>query len=456
MFVNASSMDRNAPRTTTKDDPNVVGEDTPSIPATNSHDQLDEQRQRMENIRKRLREHQRQSLAHRRNIVEIDKNNSTNGDAIGVQREKHQRAGQPSDVFAYPSEDQHTNRSTQNSDVTSEFDYNAFDTTLNAMHEFDEHSTAAPLGSSTVPIPQPATSGTARKKTPRSTTPKPRQLRVTRDRNRTLHARPRARRVNRSQESPATSVNPNGSPDMALVDNQFESFSQSGYTPPNIANITNYATRTQSRVTRAKRVISDHLGSHYLTHQNISSLQRDVKPLALLVRNVSQTLRDVALGGSSANTQLESTLCDMLLGVLEQWHVVVKDCIAHSQRTHRFLEAMYQHLHNLTDSVDNIQAGFLHRQCHMANAAGHVAVVHGIIARRQAAETEQASGIVRPTGLWGNAAQLNQLPMFVASRAICATHAPNSFKGIAVEFTPRRRNTARTSRRAAASRKKDA
>jgi hypothetical protein len=43
--------------------------------------------------------------------------------------------------------------------------------------------------------------------------------------------------------------------------------------------------------------------------------------------------------------------------------------------------------------------------------------------------------------------------MFVASRAICATHAPNSFKGIAVEFTPRRRNTARTSRRAAASRK---
>jgi hypothetical protein len=82
----------------------------------------------------------------------------------------------------------------------------------------------------------------------------------------------------------------------------------------------------------------------------------DVKPLALLVRNVSQTLRDVALGGSSANTQLESTLCDMLLGVLEQWHVVVKDCIAHSQRTHRFLEAMYQHLHNLTDSVDNRSA----------------------------------------------------------------------------------------------------
>jgi hypothetical protein len=430
----SSSVDRNLSHTVTNES-DLTGENVSSTTVPNLFEQTDEQRQRLENIRKRLREHQQHSSAHRRNIVEIDNNDSTN---------------QPK----------------QNTSVASDVDYSAFDTTTpNTAYEFDETNTSSHFDSSAattstststaVSNPQPATSGTARKKTPRTTAPRPRQLRVTRDRNRALHPRSRTRRVNQSLDSNTTSDNPNGPPDMALIDNLFESGMQSSYTPPNIEKVTNYATRTQSRITRAKRVISDHLGSHYLTHQNISSLQRDVKPLALLVRNVSQTLRDVSLGGSSANTQLESTLCDMLLGVLEQWHVVVKDCIAHSQRTHRFLEAMYQHLHNLTDSVDNIQASFLHRQCHMANAAGHVAVVHGMIARRQAAETEQASGIVRPTGLWGNAAQLNQLPMFVASRAICATHAPNSFKGIAVEFTPRRRNTARTSRRAAATRKKD-
>lgn len=233
--------------------------------------------------------------------------------------------------------------------------------------------------------------------------------------------------------------------------NTLDASSDNNGAPVPIATATKRATRTQQRIAHSRRLVADRLSSHYLSQQSISGLQRDARPLALLVRTVAQTLRDVSLGRNTANTQLESSLCDMLYGVLEQWNTALKDCVAHMQRTQRFLEAMHRHLYQLTDSVDNIQASFLQRQCYAANAAGHSAILHGMIVRRQALENEQSSGSVRPTELWGNSMQVDQLPMFLASRAICATHAPNSFKGISVEFTPRRRNTTRASRRAASS-----
>lgn len=222
-------------------------------------------------------------------------------------------------------------------------------------------------------------------------------------------------------EIPATPTNP---PDTSLM------------------GIVRRATRTQHRINYSSRVLGDKLGLHCLSHQSIVALKRDARPLAALVRNVGQTLRDVAQGGASAHTQLESTLCDMLHKTLSQWHTTIQECSTHMQRTQRFLEAMYGHMHQLTDDINSIQASFLQRQCHVADAAGHRAILQGMIERRNALESEINSGEMHPTQLWGTATQVQQLPMFAASRDICSTHASNSFKGINVEFAPRRRNSA--------------
>lgn len=207
-----------------------------------------------------------------------------------------------------------------------------------------------------------------------------------------------------------------------------------------LLGIVRRASRTQQRINYSKRVLGDKISLHCMSHQSITALQRDARPLAALVRSVGQTLRDVAHCGSTAQTQLESTLCDTLHETLEQWHSTVLECSAHMQRMQRYLEVMYNHLHQLTDSVNSIQASFLQRQCHAADAAGHRSILHGMIERRAALEIERNGGDVRPTQLWGSSVQVQQLPMFVASREICSSHASNSFKGINVEFTPRRRN----------------
>jgi hypothetical protein len=210
-----------------------------------------------------------------------------------------------------------------------------------------------------------------------------------------------------------------------------------------IVATTKRATRVQHRIANARRIIGDRLGSHYLRHQSIQSLQKEARPLAALIRTVGQTLRDVSLGSTTASTQLESTLCDTLYDILEQWHGAIKECVAHMQRMQPFLEVMYNHLQELNDNVNSIQANFLQRQCHAADAAGHRAILHGMIERRNALELEQSSGDARPTEMWGNTTQILQLPMFVASRDVCSTHAANSFKGIEVEFAPRKRNSSR-------------
>lgn len=209
-----------------------------------------------------------------------------------------------------------------------------------------------------------------------------------------------------------------------------------------LLNIVRHATRTQHRINYTNRVLGDKIGVHSLTHQSLVALKRDARPLATLVRNVGQTLRDVAHSGAAANTQLESTLCDTLHKTLTQWHSTIQECSAHMQRMQRFLEAMYGHLHQLTDNINSVQASFLLRQCHAADAAGHRAMLQGMIERREALDAERGGGGMYPTQLWGTTVQVQQLPMFAASRDICSTHASNSFKGINVEFAPRRRNSA--------------
>lgn len=209
-----------------------------------------------------------------------------------------------------------------------------------------------------------------------------------------------------------------------------------------LLSIVRRATRTQHRINYTNRVLGDKIGVHSLTHQSLVALKRDARPLATLVRNVGQTLRDVAHSGVTANTQLESTLCDTLHKTLTQWHSTIQECSAHMQRMQRFLEAMYGHLHQLTDNINSVQASFLLRQCHAADAAGHRAMLQGMIERREALDVERGGGGTYPTQLWGTTVQVQQLPMFAASRDICSTHASNSFKGINVEFAPRRRNSA--------------